>query len=88
MIAKVFVDKTVYSIDKAFDYIVPPPLCESIKRGCRVLVPFGNSNKKLQGLVEQLSEISEYDGHIKPILSQLDDEPIVTEEMFSIIEFL
>lgn len=88
LIAKVFVDKTVYSIDKAFDYLVPVQLSDTLKRGCRVLVPFGNSNKKIQGMVESIFDDRQEDNRIKPIFSQLDKNSVFTEEMFRMAEFL
>ncbi len=88
MIAKVFVDKTVYHIDKAFDYLVPLTMQDSLVRGCRVLVPFGNANKKVQGLVDSISVDSDTSMRLKPIFSQIDQTPIMTEEMFSMVYFL
>lgn len=88
VIAKVFVDKTVYHIDKAFDYLVPLNLQSTLSRGCRVIIPFGKGNKKIQGLVESICIQEERKIKLKPILSQIDKEPIVTEEMFSMINFL
>ncbi|WMJ22376.1 primosomal protein N' [Paludicola sp. MB14-C6] len=88
MIAKVYVEKSVYHIDQAFDYIVPSQLINTLKRGCRVLVPFGQANKKVQGLVKEVLFVSEFEGQLKPILAQLDQEPIFDEEMFLIMDFL
>lgn len=58
LIAKVYVDKTVYHIDKAFDYLVPLEFAQTLSKGCRVIVPFGNGNKKQQGLVAKLDRKS------------------------------
>jgi primosomal protein N' (replication factor Y) len=88
MIAKVYVEKSVYHIDQAFDYIVPPQLIPTLKRGCRVLVPFGKANKKVQGLVKEVIPVTEFEGQLKPVATQLDQEPIFNEEMFSIMDFL
>ena len=49
--AKVAVELTNFSFDKEFDYIIPPELEASVKKGCRVTVPFGQSNKKRIGFV-------------------------------------
>lgn len=89
IIAEIYADKTVYHIDKAFDYLVPPHLIETIQRGCRVIIPFGTANKKVQGLVASVrAESGGETPRLKPIVAQLDETPMVTEEMFSIIEFL
>ena len=86
--AKVYVDKSVYAIDMPFTYLVPDSLKPSLRRGCRVLVPFGNSNRKVQGLVCGLETDSAFEGKLKPVAAQLDPEPVVSEEMFRIIEYL
>ena len=51
MIAKVVVENAAYSFDIAFSYQVPPAMQEDIRPGCRVLIPFGKSNRARQGLV-------------------------------------
>lgn len=88
MIAKVYVDKTVYSIDKPFDYLVPLEMEPTLRPGCRVLVPFGGGNRKTQGLVWELAQEPEDDRRLKPVAAQLDAEPFVTEEQRAIISFL
>lgn len=88
LIAKVYVEKAIYRIDMAFDYLVPSEFSNSLKKGCRVLVPFGNANNKIQGLVSQICEVNSIDKNVKPIYSQIDEQPMVTDEMFSIINFL
>lgn len=50
-IAKVAVENAAYSFDDAFDYAIPQNLQQSVVPGVRVLVPFGNGNKKRQGFV-------------------------------------
>lgn len=87
-VAKVYVDKTTYRMDMAFDYIIPQKLAATLKRGCRVVVPFGNSNKKKQGMVCDIEEKTELIKQLKPISAQLDEQPIFNEEMFKITDFL
>lgn len=53
-----------------------------------MLVPFGGSNKKSQGVVCELLPNQECDRQLKAVHLQLDKEPILTDDMFSIIEFL
>ena len=53
MIAKVVTD---ISLDREFDYIVPPELADSVRVGSAVEIPFGNSRR--QGYVLALSETS------------------------------
>ena len=40
-IASVAVENSTFSFDKAYDYLVDSVDCDTLKAGCRVLVPFG-----------------------------------------------
>ncbi|MFZ2538630.1 MAG: primosomal protein N' [Oscillospiraceae bacterium] len=88
LIAKVYVEKAVYHIDRPYNYLVPDSMSETLTRGCRVLVPFGGSNKKAQGIVYDMIENQECERQLKAVYLQLDKLPILTDDMFSIIEFL
>ena len=54
VIAKIAVEKTVYSFDKTFDYLIPKELEAKAEAGKRVLVPFGRGNRKRQGIILSL----------------------------------
>lgn len=87
-IAKVHVEKAVYHFDKAFDYLVPEALHDTLRRGCRVMVPFGGGNRKRQGMVVQVVAADEVDKRTKPVWMQLDETPVFSEEMFRIADFM
>lgn len=84
--AKVAVENTVYSFDKDFSYKVPENLKNSCKVGVRVLVPFGKGNRKRQGII--LSFCCESSEKLKSIISVLDDEPVLSEEMINTAIFM
>ncbi len=86
LVAKIAVENTLYSFDKPFDYAVPQNLCESCKKGVRVLIPFGRGNKKCQGIVTDIM-YSQTDG-LKTILSVLDKEPVLSDEMLKTAQFM
>ena len=65
MIANVVVDCKSDSVNRTFDYLVPPCFLSSIRIGQRVYVPFGN--RKLLGIVIGLSEDSEFN-NLKEII--------------------
>ena len=50
-ICAVALDVNTYAIDKLYDYILPPELSELAQVGSRVLVPFGRTNKKTEGVI-------------------------------------
>ena len=86
LVAKVAVENTVYSFDKEFSYKVPENLKSSCKAGVRVLIPFGRGNRKRQGII--LSFCSGDSENLKSIISVLDDEPVLSEEMIKTAIFM
>jgi primosomal protein N' (replication factor Y) len=78
--ADVIVSINHKDVDKVFQYSVPAEMAaEYPLQGRRVLVPFGNGNKLIEGAVIGLSETASYDEkRIKPLVSFLDDFPIFT----------
>ena len=88
LIAEVAVEGLVYHIDAPFTYVIPETL--SVLPGCRVLVPFGNGNKKKQGFVLSTKSRSEYSGGIKlkSIAAVLDETPLLNDEMLSLVTYL
>ena len=88
-VAQVYVEKAVYAIDRPYSYAVPEEMQRTLCRGCRVLVPFGGGNRQSQGLVAAVETVERPDGQpLKPVLSQLDQTPLLNEEMFGLIRFL
>ncbi len=85
-IAGVAVENTAYSFDKIFDYSVPDSISSEISVGSRVVVPFGSGNRKRQGMVMYLK--SEARDDLKPVVSVLDSEPVLTREMVRLCAFM
>ncbi len=86
-IAKVAVENAAYSFDDAFDYAIPDALHEKVQPGVRVLVPFGNGNKKRQGFVFALREQTE-PKKLKGIAEVLDAAPLLNNELLRLAVFL
>ncbi len=84
--AEIAVENTAYSFDKPFSYHIPENLIKRCKKGVRVLVPFGRGNKKRQGIV--LNVLHSVDEGLKSIISVLDDEPVLSEEMIETAYFM
>lgn len=90
-IAKVAVENTAYSFDMLFSYLIPDSLIQKAKVGCRVLVGFGNGNKKRQGFIFALDE---NDGQnpggktLKPVENVLDDSPVLSSDLLRLAEFI
>ena len=57
--AWVYLLDTPYSLDRAFEYYIPPELRGNIAKGDLVTVPFGTANRKKLGIVTELSSAPE-----------------------------
>ncbi|MGG3661732.1 primosomal protein N' [Bacillus gobiensis] len=85
--AEVIVDVTSKNIDKPFDYRIPERWIGIIKRGMRVVVPFGP--RKIQGFVIGLKNETDLQANlIKDIEGLLDLTPALTNELLSLSEWL
>lgn len=73
----VAVSAATYAIDKLYDYSIPEPLIPAVKVGCRVLVPFGLGNKKVEGMVLILRPEAYSAQRLKPVTEVLDEEPVL-----------
>lgn len=73
----VAVSAATYAIDKLYDYSIPEPLIPAVKVGCRVLVPFGLGNKKVEGMVLVLRPEAYSAQRLKPVTEVLDEEPVL-----------
>jgi Primosomal protein N' (replication factor Y) - superfamily II helicase len=72
-------------INKLFTYSIPEYLIGDVSSGKRVVVNFGR--KVTTAIIVSVSKISVIE-KIKPIQSVLDEEPVVTEKMFSFGEWM
>lgn len=81
MIVKVAVDTKTSTVDKIFEYIVPPNLLEKVQAGVRCSVPFGNGNKRRIGFILSVLENSEYEeSKLKEICEVLDEVPLLSRQ--------
>ena len=79
MYANVIIQYENKAVDREFSYIVPIQFVDKIRVGHRVKVLF--NNREIEGFV--LSLFDNYDGEYKlnEIISLVDDEPILNDEM-------
>ncbi len=85
-IAQIAVDQAAFHFDKLYSYQVPVSL-GNLKRGCRVLVPFGGGNRKRTGVVVSLQE-GVAPEKCKPITAVLDETPLLSDEMMDLALWL
>lgn len=86
MIAKVLVEINNINVDKTFDYIVPFKYIEKIKIGMRVKVPF--ASRELEGFVLDLVNNADDNYELKEIISIVDAEPILNNELLHLGKFM
>ena len=84
MIAQVAVSDSVYAIDRPYSYRIPDGL--TLRPGMRVLVPFGNGNRKKEAVVLAVSAGEE--AKLKAVEQALDEEPVLTAEQLRLAGFL
>lgn len=88
--ALVAVEGLVYHFDAPYSYKIPYELEETALAGCRVMVPFGNGNRKKQGLILSVKPLLEADCNVKlkSISAVLDETPLFTDEMLKLVTWL
>ncbi|MDR1117250.1 MAG: primosomal protein N' [Oscillospiraceae bacterium] len=86
-IAKIALCGVTYTIDQIYDYLLPLPLYDSAAEGMRVVVPFGRSNRRTEGLILEITEAEEKAG-LKTVLYMLDRSPILDKEQLKLAVWL
>ncbi len=73
------------AVDRLFTYTVPPEFKQAVRRGVRVVAPFGK--RTVTGFVVDLPQASEIPG-LRPILDVLDAEPVVSDELLDLSKWV
>ncbi len=85
-IVSVAVENSTISFDKPYDYLVDSDV--DVRSGCRVLVPFGASDKCRQGIVVEVKSLTHTAKKLKKISNIIDAEPIISKEMLDLMYWL
>ncbi|SKA92428.1 replication restart DNA helicase PriA [Caloramator quimbayensis] len=88
MIASVIVNNTAKVLDKEFEYYVPENMKKIIKRGQRVVVPFGKGNNFIEGIIIDIKDVINKDMELKEIIDIIDDVPLFNDSMINLAMFL
>ena len=84
MIAQIAVSAAIYAIDKPYSYWIPPQL--SVAPGMRVLVPFSQGNRRVEGMVLAVTDGEETG--LKSVAAVLDETPVLSESLLHLAAFL
>lgn len=87
--AEVIVDVNHARLDRVFSYRVPESCVQDVMLGSRVALPFGASNREIEGFVIGLSEQCAYDpSKLKAIRRTLDPYPILLAEQIDLARWM
>ena len=79
-IAKIAVAAATYWVDRAYSYRIPERLSGEAAVGKRVVVPFGNGNRRSEGIILALEEESGGERALKSVERILDEESVLGEK--------
>ena len=71
-----------------FDYLVPDSLRATLQAGARVRVPLGKSNRLVVGYCIRIAARHFDAGRLKSIRSLIDDPPLVSAEILTLVEWI
>lgn len=86
MFAKVIVDIANSNVNKPFTYSVPSDI--EIKRGHRVLVPFGRSAKPIEGFVVDTAQEAAEGFDVKAIIKRLEPYTTILDDQLELAQWL
>ena len=86
MVIGVLVEITNRCVDKVFEYNVPEELTSQIKKGIRVLVPFGRTT--LEGFVVEIKDNKTTDKDLKSILKIIDSDIVLNDELLELGKYM
>jgi len=88
-IAEVIVSIKHKSVDRPFDYAVPPALRDSVCVGMRALVPFGNGDKLVEGYILRLADETDTPPEkLKSLRSLPDAFPLFSREALALADWM
>ena len=87
-LAQVIVDVPTLQTNRPYTYQIPERLENQVQTGMRVIVPFGNGHREVQGFIVGLDQPTNYDGHLKPITALMDLTPVMNTEMLQLSKWL
>lgn len=74
------------SLDKGFDYAIPPALAGQIRAGSRVRVSFGHSERS--GFVVSVAAQSSHEGELKPIIALEKQNEQIPSHLLGLAEWI
>lgn len=88
MYCYVILDSKSRFLDRSFTYHVPDKFKNKIKKGMRVIVPFGKGNKNTIAFVYDIVENIDDDFETKDIVEIIDSKVLVDDELINLAFFM
>lgn len=86
---RVALDAAAFGYDQLYSYTVNPEWEDRIAPGMRVAVPFGRGNRRRLAMILEVSREPAEEGlNLKPAAALLDPEPVLTEELRMLVDWL
>ena len=87
-VAEIYILEAPYHIDRPYRYYIPHETADCVVPGSIVEIPFGNGNRRMTGVVTNITEAAD-DEELKPILSAVGSyPPYLSAEALRICSFL
>ena len=87
--ANIIVNISHENLDRTFQYIIPSPLQSVVEIGSLVRIPFGKSNKVIEGYVVDTTDKAEYDVEkLKEIIEVVVDSDVNESRLIKLAEFI
>ena len=87
--ANIIVNISHENLDRTFQYIIPSPLQSVVEIGSYVRIPFGKSNKLIEGYVLDLTDTAEYDpAKLKEISEVIVDASVNESRLIKLAFFI
>jgi len=100
-VVQVALDAASWGYDRLYTYAVPASMSHTanaanvvnavnaVRAGMRVAVPFGKGNRRRIAMVLSVEDMPEHPQYaVKPIAAVLDSEPVLTEELRMLVNWL
>lgn len=84
--AKIYIMDIPYHADKAYSYLIPAVMEDSVMPGTVVEVPFGRGNRRVTGIVTETEESDAKE--LKPISATIGEGRILSTELIGLCQFM
>ena len=87
-VAEVIVDVPTLQTNNPYEFSIPVEFQEDIAIGMRVIVPFGQGNRQVQGFITKIKDKANFQGKLKEISDIMDLEPVLNAELIELGEWM